>query len=134
MCILCCSLSFSPVCVVIRQKTSSPRLPIPRSIAQETRCYVCMPIRALYLYAEPIVELLFLLYLYCTSCKCTCRAHFLLSMLSMASSRGKQVPHGTTTTLLNSAGARGQHHCTTRLGGWTQINIKEKNRVLLCAS
>ena len=54
---------FSPVCVVIRQNTSSPRLPIPRSIAQETRCYVCMPIRALYLYAEPIVEPLFLLYL-----------------------------------------------------------------------
>ena len=68
------------------------------------------------------------------SCKYTCRAHFLLSMLSMASSRGKRVPHSTTTTLLNSAGARGQHRCNTRLGGWTQINIKERNRVLLCAS
>ena len=55
----------SPV-FVIRQNTSSPRLPIPRSVAQETRCYACMPIRALYLYAEPIVEPL-LLYLY-SSC------------------------------------------------------------------
>ena len=65
-CILSCFLYFSPVYVVIRQKTSSPRLLIPRSIAQEMRCYVCMPIRALYLYAEPIVEPLFL-YLY-SSC------------------------------------------------------------------
>ena len=68
------------------------------------------------------------------SCKYTCRAHFLLSRLSMASSRGKRVPHSTTTTLLNSAGARGQHRCNTRLGGWTQINIKERFRVLSCAS
>ena len=68
------------------------------------------------------------------SCKFSCRARFLLSMLSMASSRGKRVPHSTTTTLLNSAGTRGQHRCNTRLGGWTQINIKERNRVLLCAS
>ena len=30
--------------------------------------------------------------------------------------------------------SRGQHRCNTRLGGWTQINIKERNRVLLCAS
>ena len=51
------------------------------------------------------------------SCKYTCRAHCVLSMLSMASSRGKRVPHSTTPTLLNSAGARGQHRCNTRLGG-----------------
>ena len=68
------------------------------------------------------------------SCKYTCRAHFLLSMLSTASSGGTRVPHSTTTTLLNSEGARVQHRCNTRLGGWTQINIKERNRVLLCAS
>ena len=30
--------------------------------------------------------------------------------------------------------SRGEHRCNTRLGGWTQINIKERNRVLLCAS
>ena len=32
--------------------------------------------------------------------------------------------------------SRGQHRCNTRLGGWTQINIKDRNnnRVLLCAS
>ena len=29
--------------------------------------------------------------------------------------------------------SRGQHRCNTRLGGWTQINIKERNTVL-CAS
>ena len=29
---------------------------------------------------------------------------------------------------------RGEHRCNTRLGGWTQINIKERIRVLLCAS
>ena len=28
----------------------------------------------------------------------------------------------------------GQHRCNTRLGGWTQINIEERNRVFLCAS
>ena len=28
---------------------------------------------------------------------------------------------------------RGQHRCNTRLG-WTQINIKERNRVFSCAS
>ena len=28
--------------------------------------------------------------------------------------------------------SRGQHRCNTWLGGWTQINIKERNRVLLC--
>ena len=39
------------------------------------------------------------------SCKFTCREHFLLSMLSVASSRGKRVTHGNITTLLNSAGA-----------------------------
>ena len=65
------------------------------------------------------------------SCKFTCRAPFLLSMLSMASSRGKRVPHSTTTTLLNSAAARGQHRCNTRLGGWTQFNIKEKQSFIM---
>ena len=30
--------------------------------------------------------------------------------------------------------SRGQHRCSTRPGGWTQINIKERNRVLLYAS
>ena len=30
--------------------------------------------------------------------------------------------------------SRGQHRFNTRLGGWTQINIKERNRVLLRAS
>ena len=30
--------------------------------------------------------------------------------------------------------SRGQHRCNTRLSEWTQINIKERNRVLLCAS
>ena len=30
--------------------------------------------------------------------------------------------------------SRGQNRCNTRVGGWTQINIKEKNKVLLCAS
>ena len=30
--------------------------------------------------------------------------------------------------------SRGEHRCNTRLGGWTQINIKERNRVLLYAS
>ena len=30
--------------------------------------------------------------------------------------------------------SRGQHRCNTRLGGWTQINIKEMNRVSLSAS
>ena len=30
--------------------------------------------------------------------------------------------------------SRGEHRCNTRLGGWTQINIKERNRVLLRAS
>ena len=40
-----------------------------------------------------------------------------------------------THTSMNSAGARGQHRCNTRLGGWTQINIKERNReqsVIIC--
>jgi len=46
----------------------------------------------------------------------------------MVYSRGKQVIHTSTPTLLYSAGARGQHRCNTRLGGWTQINIKERNR------
>ena len=53
----------------------------------------------------------------------------------MASSRGERATHSTATTLLNSAGARGQHRCNTRLGGWTQINIKERNReqsVIMC--
>ena len=135
MCILSCSLQFSPVCVVIR-KTSSPRLPIPvpsrkRHVAMyvcrfalcictlnrslnTSSCCICVPLAP--------------------SCKYTCQAHFLLSMLSMASSRGKRVPHSTTTALLNSAEARGQHRRNTRLGGWTQINIKEGNRVLFCAS
>ena len=30
--------------------------------------------------------------------------------------------------------SRGQHRFNTRLGGWTQINIKERNRVLLRTS
>ena len=29
--------------------------------------------------------------------------------------------------------SRGQRRCNTRLGGWIQINVKERNRVLLCA-
>ena len=53
---------------------------------------------------------------------------------NMASSRGTRDTHNTTTTLLNSEGARGQHRCNTRLGGWTQIIIKERNSVLSCAS
>ena len=36
--------------------------------------------------------------------------------------------HNHTTELSRS---RGQHLCSTRPGGWTQINIKERNRVLL---
>ena len=28
--------------------------------------------------------------------------------------------------------SRGQHRCITRLGGWTQINIKERNSVIMC--
>ena len=53
----------------------------------------------------------------------------------MASSRGKRATHSTTATILKLAGARGQHRCNTRLGGWTQINIKERNReqsVIIC--
>ena len=30
--------------------------------------------------------------------------------------------------------SRGEHRWNTRLGGWTHIDIKERNRVLLCAS
>ena len=30
--------------------------------------------------------------------------------------------------------SRGEHRCNTRLGGWTLINTKERNRVLLCSS
>ena len=53
----------------------------------------------------------------------------------MASSRGKRATHSTTATILKLAGARGQHRCNTRLGGWTQCNAKEKNReqsVIMC--
>ena len=66
------------------------------------------------------------------SCKFTCRAHFNVVYGLFA---GKASPsHSTTTTLLISAGVRGQHRCNIRLGGSTQINIKERNSVLLCAS
>ena len=74
-------------CVVIRLKISSPRLPIPRSIAHKSSCYVYMPLRAMYLYAEPIVELLFAVFVFLLRHppKFTRRAHFLLTLLFMAS-------------------------------------------------
>ena len=59
----------------------------------------------------------------------------ILCLAAMASSRGKRAIHSTKTTLLKSAGARGQHRCNIRLSGWTQINIKERNReqsVIMC--
>ena len=67
LCILSCSIWSSGVCVVIRQNTSSPCLPILCCIAQETRCYVCMMIRSLCLYVDLFVEPL-LLYSYPLSC------------------------------------------------------------------
>ena len=59
--------------------------------------------------------------------------HELVSLVGcpVASLRGKRVAHISTPTTLNSAGARGQHRCSTRLCGWTKFNNKGRNKVML---
>ena len=49
---------------------------------------------------------------------------------TMASLRENRVihTHTSTTTPLNSAGARGQHRCNTQLGGRTMPNTKESQQ------
>lgn len=46
----------------------------------------------------------------------------------------KRIIHSITSTPLNSAGARGQHRCNTRLGGWAQISTKRETEVSAYAS
>ena len=43
----------------------------------------------------------------------------------LASKASHTHPHSRPTPL-NSAGARGQHRCNTRLGAWTKFNNKER--------
>ena len=45
----------------------------------------------------------------------------------------KRAIRNTTSTPRISAGARGQHRCSTRPGGWTKPNNKEKHSVSLHA-
>ena len=46
-------------------------------------------------------------------------------------SREKRDTHTTTPTRLNPAGARGHHHCNTRLGGWTKFINRETECMLM---
>ena len=109
---------------------------MPRFIAQEARRYACMPIRALYLYAEPIVQPM----LYWNS-SCAILRHPANLRVERTSCyyfclwrlRGEsRVPHSTTTTFLNSAGAGASIAVTPGSVGGPNQHQGEKQSVIVC--